>query len=489
MDNNKPNLRLPVENFRPVKPEDSYLSGPGAKGDYAGAKQGISEELKVRRRHDKKSKPTEAEKKTYQALDRASKAIWEGDFVYDELVDDMGSIVQSVEHEGEEIRMTPRSRIIGAGKAKDAVGFLIAFNSAVRHGREVSVPLWSSGFHVTVSNFEAEDVFRLIGKLKEVRDEVGIRTNGILYSIDDVHITTVIVDFILDHVVDSNLVGWEDRSLLEELLQVSDIGHLQAGALDAKYPNGYPLRQECSSIVNDVQCDYVTSSAAEGQIADLLFLRTAMTISNRFNNKKKSHMTKDSVTADEVRVYQSDLFQEVTADSTIGVYDLNGTTVKLYGQHPSYQLYKSEGMTWINDLTNLVSEAMDSFKGTAKERRTERLGLIDLRIKQLTAQYMSSWVRRVGFRPADGKESFTDEREGVIKALATLSELGKGKDIQKKAFEFQKTQLHTFNAIPNFTCPKCKQAQPTVDEELNLIPIPMTAYFFAILMMSLAPKD
>lgn len=484
----KPNLRLPITHYDEQREHSNVLSAPGGKYPLDEKNLELGKELS---RLGKKKPTAEQSMKYVRQRGLENTAFWQSedpDKNYDSVIpEDKDTIDQGQEVDGEMVRiksLTPKPK--SEGKLL-GTAFINALRAAVKTGAISTIPLWCSGFWVKVGGFGSEETFRTASRLRNVRDKIGIETNGLLYSTDDVHITTEIVDYILDHVTDSNLENWEQRHVLEAALRVPDISHLQAGSLEASYPGGYPLHQECENVFVEVKdgeevrtkCDYATLPVEERRknIAKLSFAKTAMRNRSRFPASAARFLTKEKVTLEEVKKYQEDLDNHNIVSHTIGTYEVGGAPIRIVGQVPSYQLYKSEGRRWVADVISVAGDLVDP--DLAEHMATaQRQDLIVKRSRQVMAQHQVSWINKMYVAQAEN-----DSRDDVLDALAVISENRElARKVRNDIRNYSAKNLHVFTAIPNWICPKCKQSQPIVDEELNLIPYNITAYFFTTLV-------
>ncbi|CAH0448052.1 hypothetical protein SM033_00228 [Vibrio phage vB_VpaM_sm033] len=486
---NKPNLRLPISHYDEQREHSNVLQAPGGIYPLEEKNLELGKELA---RLGKTKKPSPEQATAYvKQRQLENTAFWQTedeDRNYQALIpEDTNDVAQMEEVDGETVRiktLTPKPR--SEGKLLGSA-FLNAMRAAVKTGSITTIPLWCSGFWIKVGGFGSEETFRVATRLRNVRDKIGIETNGLLYSTDDVHITSEIIDYILDHVTDSNLENWEQRHVLEAALLVSDLSHVQAGALEAAYPSGYPLHQECSNTFkvekdgdDEIQkCDYTTIPMEERRknIAKLNFAKTAMRNRKRFPATAARFLTKESVTLEDVQKYQEEVANHNIVSHTIGSYDYGGATIRLIGQTPTYQMFKSEGRRWIADVVRVAEDLVnpDLSENLAAQQRQEN---IVRRSRQVMAQHQMSWIKKIYVGQAEN-----DSREDILEGLGVISEnRDLAKEVLRDVRNYSIKNMHVFTAIPNWICPKCKKAQPNVDEELNLIPYNVSAYFFITLV-------
>lgn len=482
----KPNLRLPVGHFEPgaktEKELEQHIRAPGGIYDLKEAEKELIADI------DKshKKKPTTDQVQRWGGIKALrNTAFWQDgeEEGYNDLVPkDYSTVDQVTEVEGKDIRIQKQTARLNESGSVVGINFLRALRTAANSGAHSKIPLWSSGFWVTVGDFNTTEIFRTASRLKEIRDNIGLKTNGTLYSIEDVHIVTAIIDFLLDHVIDSNLKNWEDINVLRQALLITDSQHLMAGGLDAMYPDGYPLHQECRNALKTEgkdKCTYSTFSKEDRlkDVSRLHFLRTALKVSARFPVKSHRFMTKEEVTLEEVQEYQKEIMDHNNITHSIGKYNPAGVDIRLFGTTPNYSRYRTEGNRWVSDVISIAEDLVTEGR-TEQQEYEQRQRMIANRSQQVMAQHQHSWVDKIQLGDA-----YNESREDILEALAILSENRElAKQVRKDIREYSKRQLHCFTAISDWVCPSCKSTQPGVEEDINLIPLNMTAYFFTILV-------
>lgn len=482
----KPNLRLPLgryeENEKSSVDLKRHLRAPGGNYDLASEEKRLVEEISK----SHQQKPTTDQVHHWSVLkSMKNNAFWqapEKDDYSDLIPQNICDLDQVTETDDGDIRIFKQEATLDEEGIVRGSAFLRALRTAANTGGHARIPLWSSGFWVTVGDFNTTEIFRTASRLKEIRDNIGLSTNGLLYSIEDVHINTAIIDFLLDHVIDSNLKDWTNKNILRQALLITDSQHLMAGGLDAMYQNGYPLHQECRNALKTSgkdKCTYSTHSPEEKlkNVSRLHFNRTALKIGSRFPAKAHRFMTKEEVTLEEVREYQQEIMDHNNISHVIGNYEPSGVRIRLYGTTPNYSRYRTEGSRWVADVISIAEDLVIEGR-TEQQDYEQRQRMIANRSQQVMAQHQHSWIEKIQVNKA-----INDSREDILEGLAILSENRElCKQVREDIRAYSKRQMHCFTAISDWVCPECKSTQPGVDEEINLIPLNMTAYFFTILV-------
>ena len=254
---------------------------------------------------------------------------------------------------------------------------LMALQNVMGQGKPTRIPLWSSGFNVTLAGFKESEILTLSMALTETRAEIGYETGGLLFSAGDTNAVSDIVDFVLSHVISTSIRGWTkgDIETLKSHILVTDIPALLTGALVSIYPSGYPALHTCKMAGSEI-CDYEPqikqdAIGVEYHVDSLIdFKRTLWVDTTRISKAMRAHMSaKDNThTLEQIKTYQE------TNNPADGITkEING--VRLVLAVPTIAKYTDYGSRWINNVIAMTNEVMDNVRtGTAAERKVKRQG-------------------------------------------------------------------------------------------------------------------
>ena len=405
---------------------------------------------------------------------------------YADLVPD--DSVQAEKIDGKTIAIQPVSPSMGDEKIVKGMNVARLIRSSISSGRPVNIPLHVSGFTIQVGNFTSISLFRLSNALKELRDNIGVNSRGLIFSGDSAAIDCLLTDYILEHVINTSVRGWT-IPMVRKLMRIPDIESLKAGALDALYPKGYPFLRECANAYRPISpCDYHTLMNKErtSDAVALTFRFLVRRIPTRFQARHLRQLGSpwDALTEEMVLAYQASLDEHNGVPERIGPINNDGSlNTYIVPQIPSYELYRTEMMQWMANIEAIVDGVLtlDTDEMSEKEIQKMRNERISELINVVSAQKHSPWVKELFFESADGSMT-APEREDIINGLAEISARAEAKEVFVTAIEkFKVSQIHTFTGIPNYICPKCQESQ---DEDLHpqykYIPINLVYYFFGI---------
>lgn len=337
--------------------------------------------------------------------------------------------------------------------------------SRMRLGTVFSVPLWHSGFWITLRALPEGELLELHRRILQDKVELGRATYGMLLSSMTSYSAATMREFMMQHMHSSSLQVPEGDNVFN-YVEAPDYQALVWGLACATWPNGYQVRRAC---VTDVEkCQHVSYELIDPQ----LLLETD---TSSLTTLQKAHMAKrgiGSMTLEQVKSYKDAFLRGRNATVPLG----EGMTVTL--KNPTLNQYIESSYQWINSLEEQYITAL-----TMDEKaRNEYL------MSQGQAQAMRQYGHYVHSLNIDDIE--IDDPEDLAVSLADLSS---NDEIRQNFIEavrkFQNESQISFFGIPNYQCPACKGFQnPTAIEgqKHELIVLDATQTFFTLMMQKLA---
>lgn len=367
---------------------------------------------------------------------------------------------------------------------KDAVRYLSRLTGV---GSVTKVPLWHSGLILTVDSFRERRLLDLNISLARQRVSLGNNTRGASYSGDDVYVTTTIIDFILAHVIDSNLKGWT-MDKLRSLIKTPDIPALLTGALSAIYPSGYPILHSCNDR-GELNCTYnVTAEKKEnGDYREdglLDFTKVLWTDRSRLSTVARAHMSSGNNVhkISDIKNYQSNLFKG-EFNSGKRLWGSNDKAIDVYFKVPNLTDYSKICKEWIERVIEMVDSAIALETGINKEEREEKRNAMMVSYSlTLDLLKQSNWIDY--FKVTDGEESrVINNQKSINDNLEVFSEIEDFSETFNTAIQEYKEDITiSLAGLPNYKCPSCGKGQTDPDSKYpTLIPINMIGYFFLIM--------
>jgi len=354
---------------------------------------------------------------------------------------------------------------------------LQAFLSTVTGiGTLTQVPLWHSGFWLTLLPIKDSDIINLEMELSESFIELGRTTSGLIYSNYSVIYNRIVTNFIMAHIQNSSLKV--PNSELRKYILIQDFYPIINGILHSMNPNGYDYIRSCinNTVNNDEdkpKCDFILE-------AKINFKKLLRVNRKRLTTNMLVQMSKrapDSLTIEQVKEYQKELISTHNTSKVITAG--NGVDVKFTFKSPTLDEYIVAGEYWVNSI---ISKTEKLFTETTDDDVKNNL-ISEMTITSILGMY-NSWVTKI-----DVAGHFIDGFIDITLALETLS------SDNKTLEEFINTIKTFINdatvamvGIPNYVCPTCKKEQNTntSKEFKELVPINMVESFFDLATLRLA---
>lgn len=351
------------------------------------------------------------------------------------------------------------------------------FTALLGVGEVVQVPLWHSGFWVTLKPMKQKDFINLYTALNSASIELGRSTTSLVFSNYSVVIVRIIMDFILDCITDTT-INLKESEDIRKYIKIQDINPLINGLLATMYPKGISILKTCNNSLimtdqNQPKCDYTIR-------ADLDNKKLLWVDRKSLNDKLLDQMSKrlsKSVSVDSCIEYQREL-EATTAlkDKTVIIPINNGeSNIEITLSTPSILKHIERGEAWVNDIIKTVEKIVTEDSKVNKEDKLQEFITIS------RANAYNSYIKSI--KDSDGYVFKTDEE--IEKVLDLISYDNDTYDaILKEITKFTDNAVIAIIATPDFTCPKCKASQ--IDENdknpddpfKEFIPLNVLEYFF-----------
>lgn len=370
----------------------------------------------------------------------------------------------------------------------------IRYLSSVTGVSSVSrIPLWHSGIVITVDSFKERELLDLNQALIRQRLDLGNNTKGASFSGDDVYTTAIIIDFILDHVIDCNLIVERDSyvEILRDLILVNDIDSMITGALSAIYPKGYPLFHQCFNVPLGL-CDYTITAERTAEMGDfkpdslLDFKKVLWVDKSKLNVAARQHMSaiKATHTVQQVKEYQMEVNKLGSFAQGAELFKNDDIIVKMHYKIPTLRQYAEACSQWCTTVTEMVDKTLALDTGMNEEdragKRNEALTQYALTLDLLK---QSNWIDYVETIDGEGMVRRINEEKTIANAMEVFSRLENfNQNFNESVQKFKEETKISLSGLPNFECPKCHSGQvPAGAKYPSLIPMNMTSYFFTLM--------
>lgn len=322
-------------------------------------------------------------------------------------------------------------------------------------GGLVTIPLWHSGFHITIKTPSESSLIELRRRIMEDKIVLGRITHGLVFSNVSSYYAGWMLDFVLDHVYDTTL---KNSTELRKKIKTPDLPVLFWGLACAVWPKGF---------------QYVRSLATAEGVADKKIASGKINVSklmwvdnSAFTKFQKAHMSQrvsGSMTDESLERYQQDF--ALTKGRSVEINEF--ITINL--STPSAEDYVRSGQLWLTNLMQIV-------ESTFTDERDD----IDRRNNAITEHANATIMRQFGHWVenivVDGGEQ--TDRETIDSILETMSEDAES----RKKFHDAVGKYIDDITVAVIAIPEVSNKGTGLERYPNLIPLDVLSVFFTLLM-------
>lgn len=347
------------------------------------------------------------------------------------------------------------------------------FRSLVSIGELIQLPLWHSGFWVLIKPPTQAEIVNLQTALTENEIILGRETNTLVYSNYSVVTNRILTEFIINHINQTSIKGWENLDL-REYISVHDFYILTCGMLSTMSPEGVNIVRYCSNASRTDDsgkplCDFFVTGNVDPK--KLIWVnRKAITtnmLSHMMNNKFNETMTTDMV-----KDYQLGISS--CSDKTVDVILDNGKTIQVTFGIPNLRDYLTNGEAWVEEIKS-AAEAM--FTDTDnKDQKNAKVN--NLSAASILGIY-NTFVKEFKLPSGEIIKDFSTFKD--ILGDLSLDDSGFTEFISKLSDYISESPI-AIVATPTYTCPKCNKQQKEGDNGpfKEFIPLDVVSHFFAL---------
>jgi len=386
----------------------------------------------------------------------------EHDIGYKKL-EDVTNEVKDEENVNLTIRELTTSKRARTGKAA-----LLKLVKATGVGAITQIPLYHSGFWITVRPLKDTEIINLGLDLSNAISELNKSTLGIVNTLVNLPYVEKITNLLNDIIINTTL-KLDDEDDILDYININDLYTIAWGIAKSMYPKGMDIIVPCknNAVVDEntglPKCTYKARVKVD---IDKLF----WVDKTKFTKDHISQMSKrkpNSVTKDEVKEYQETLTTNEPLSFTLDSED--GSRIDITLQSCSVNRYLELGYNLVEQIEEYLDNVINKLNvkdEDAKENAKERI---------LRTFYLKSYTHL--FKEIRIDDARLESIEEIVEALEVFdSSIEFSKIIKDKLIEFLDRKLLTVIGIPNFTCPKCRATQ----SEDAIIPIAVYEYFFLL---------
>jgi len=348
-------------------------------------------------------------------------------------------------------------------RAKTPSNALLMLGQKTGIGGPIHIPLYHSGFWVTIKPLVSEEIvnleFEIISELKRV----GKLTNTLIFSHYNVIFAEIIFKYFKRKVIETSVDMGDNE--LEDLVSVNDLYVIALNLAKGIFPNGFNAIIPCKNnvVLNENKvptCNVKISKHLD--LTELLYVNTSLLTEEQLTVMAKK--APRSVTIEEVIAYQEDLNERFSKVNKYTNMDDEEFVTNL--KVPNVARYFYSGHIYVEEIKTKCNELVMSNSSLDEDTAEKTL---------LALMKLNSYNHFIDNIPMDVNIT---ELSDVNKALDLFSvDTLHVNKILDDIHELMDTSLVSIVGIPSFKCRSCNAVQSNTE----LIPLAVYEYFFILL--------
>lgn len=325
----------------------------------------------------------------------------------------------------------------GSGEELTGDRGVLRLQDYIGMGTIFQVPLWHTGIWVTFKAPGESEILELQRLMIADKIQYGRRTYGAALASSTVFTAQRLMDFCIQHLYSTTLMGAQD---LRPIISLQDLPAMVWGLACAQYPRGFQYRRACT--FNPDKCTHVVEAKID--LSKLLWVDK-----NALTDHQVAHMSRrgqsNTISMEAVKMYKEAILE--TQNRTIVINSDTENPIRVVLKVPNIMEHIDSGTGWINDITNMVNEAL------GKDVGDQERNMYILRKGQATAmrQYMH-WVESIEF--GDHKMSDPETLAASFDRLSSDDHIRE--EFTKKVRTYIDDSAITVVGIPEYDCPICQ---------------------------------
>lgn len=344
---------------------------------------------------------------------------------------------------------------------------VLRFRNFMGQGSLVSIPLWHSGFWITVRTPSDSVLIELKRRLVEAKITLGRQTHGLVFGNEATYSYGDILDVVLEHLYSTTLEGADAMTLREQIL-TNDLPAIFWGLACAIWPKGFQYSRALLTQEGIEEKQIVTGLI---NVTKLLWVDNAA-----LTDWQKKHMSErvpNKMTKEQIARYRSEF--TISFSKKVEIDDGNGHAFKATLTVPSAAMFIRTGTRWVDQLTQIVQEVYTSDRDDTARRNQAMVEHANATI----IRNVSHWVEAL--EESEDRPPITD-RDTIDEILDGLSQIDTVRDmLQKKVQAFMDETAISVIAIPEGT-----GKATGLPRFPHLIPLDVVSVFFILLMQRTA---
>jgi len=298
-------------------------------------------------------------------------------------------------------------RNIKNGKIQGSVSGAAAqlyFQSTARIGKPIRIPLWHSGFWVSMRTPTATRQAEMYDQLRSIRVKAGTETYGRVFNNYTVFANAVALDLAYECIFATSLDI--DPSQVRALVDISDIPHLIWALAVTIWPNGFEYSR----------CKMGDPNNANNTVRQVIRPENCQwTDITLLTEWQRNHMAKSSAKAmkvEDLERYRKEFGNRFERRVVIREKTEDSDEISFLLSPPAADDYLESGQRWINDIIKTYNSIAGRPGG---DKARDEYALRNMRLTEMRS--FAHWVKEISHRDVK-----TSDQDGILKTLNVFSE-------------------------------------------------------------------
>ena len=330
-------------------------------------------------------------------------------------------------------------------------------------GGIVSVPLWHSGFWITLQAPTESSLIELYRRLQEEKIELGRETFGLVFSNEQSYINSWLLDFCMEHIYETS-VRVDSNQELRPLIKIQDLNILFWGMACLIWPRGFDYVR---SLTTKEGIENTQTISAKINLGKLMWVDNAS-----FDDKARNHMARrqrGKMTVDQVKEYQRSFIPSLAEGRRVAIKE--GLDVIIAST--DVDNYIADGENWIAGIVQTV----DSTFTQAAPNQEERNRMISTHARASRLRNYGAWIKSIVI------DNF--ENESRMEITQILDVLSVDEDATK-LLEGEITKFIDDSTRALIAIPETSGKEMGLPRFPHLIPVDVVNTFFTLLAQRVA---
>jgi hypothetical protein len=348
-------------------------------------------------------------------------------------------------------------------------------------GSLVQVPLWHSGFWITMRPLGNDDMINIATMINENDKLLARETAGFIYSNHNVIYTRIVTDFLVKYVEDTTLDIDLSKEDIRDYIRVEDLYPWILSIIGAIYPKGYDYSRRC---VNVLEVDETGKSKCTYELTGKLDVNALLKVDkSKLTPEMTHHManrTSRSISIEAYNNYQRLLKSEKKVELTSSA----DVAIEFTFKAPTVKTMIHSGEKWVMNIIATLEDVFANIDKIGDENNVSEDKIAKAKLSKLTTKLYYKGMASYNHHIASIKyveSGFVAPSDLIDETVGALSEdIALRTEFFKELNAFINSNTFAVVGVPNFVCPKCNKLQneDTTGLSKDIIPLNLLDIFF-----------